>query len=44
MKIFIVVADENRGYEVKKEDVERALAEVAIDIPECSFEVKELGN
>ena len=44
MKIFIVVVDENRGYEVEKEDIEKALRADCdyYPTPECSYNVKEL--
>jgi len=43
MKVFIVVVEENRGFEVEREDVEKVLNEDFDTLPpECSYKVKEI--
>lgn len=42
MKVYIVIVDENRGFECKKENIEKCLEELKFEVPESYVEVKEI--
>jgi hypothetical protein len=42
MKVYLVIVDENRGYEYSKNHIVSALNDAEYAVPECEITVKEL--